>query len=134
VDAIGAERVGMRVSLISSFQGMQIVDPVPQFSHRIQGLKDLDLAYIHLVESRISGNADVESTEKNDFAIRIWGTEKPILIAGGFRPDSARRAVDEEYKDSNLAIVFGRYFISTPDLPISSSAACYGITCPLPVW
>merc|ERR1711939_1113390 len=117
VDAVGADKVGIRLSPFSSFQGMKMDDPIPQFTHLIKGLKELKLAYIHVVESRVSGNADIESTEKIDFALDVWGKTSPVLVAGGFRPDSAKRAVDEEYKDQDIAIVFGRYFISTPDLP-----------------
>jgi hypothetical protein len=80
-------------------------------------VKGLDLAYIHVVESRISGNADIESTDKVDFALDIWGKTSPVLIAGGFKPHSAKRAVDDEYRDRNVALVFGRYYISNPDLP-----------------
>lgn len=116
VEAVGADRLGIRLSPWSTFQGMRMQDPVPQFSHLIRGLKELNLAYIHLVESRITGNADVEASDKLDFAIDIWGRQSPILLAGGFRPDSATRAVDEEYKDFDVAIVFGRYWISSPDL------------------
>ena len=32
------------------------------------------------------------------------------------KADSARRLVDEELKDRDVVVVFGRYFISTPDL------------------
>ena len=120
VDAVGKERVGIRLSPWSTFQGMGMEDPVPQFSHLVRGLKELDLAYLHLVESRISGNADVEVTSKIDFAVDIWtkgeGKATPVFVAGGFRPDSARRAVDEEYRDKDVCVVFGRYFISNPDL------------------
>ncbi len=117
VDAVGADKTGIRLSPFSKFQGMHMEKPIPQFSHLIEGLKKLKLAYIHLVESRISGNADVEQTEKVDFAIDIWGKTSPVMIAGGFRPDSAKKAVNEEYKDHDIAVVFGRYFISNPDLP-----------------
>jgi len=120
VDAVGKERVGIRLSPWSKFQGMGMEDPVPQFSHLVRGLKVLDLAYLHLVESRISGNADVEVTNKIDFAVDIWtkgeGKATPVFVAGGFRPDSARRAVDEEYRGKDVCVVFGRYFISNPDL------------------
>lgn len=116
VDAIGAERVGIRMSPYSSFQGMKMKDPIPQFSYYTQELKKLKLAYIHVVESRISGNAEVETTDKVDFLIDIWDNQSPVLIAGGFTADSAKTAVDEEYKDKDIAIVFGRYFISNPDL------------------
>ena len=117
VDAIGADRTGIRLSMWSTFQGMRMKDPVPQFTHLIEGLKSLGLSYLHVVESRISGNADVEATEKIDFAIDIWGKTSPVLIAGGFKPDSATRAVDAEYENHDIAIVFGRLFIPNPDLP-----------------
>ena len=92
-------------------------DPIPQFSHLLKGLKQLNLAYVHVVESRIAGNADIESTEKIDFVLDIWGKTSPVLVAGGFKPDSAKRAANEEYQDKDVAIVFGRYYISKPDLP-----------------
>ncbi|MCJ1474986.1 Chanoclavine-I aldehyde reductase fgaOx3 [Lambiella insularis] len=117
VEAVGAERTGIRLSPFSTFQGMRMNDPIPQFTHLIGELKKMRLAYIHLVESRVSGTADVETTEKVNFAIDIWGKTSPVLLAGGFKPDSAKRAVEEEYKDNEIAVVFGRYFISNPDLP-----------------
>lgn len=117
VDAVGAERTAIRLSPWSHFQGMRVEDPIPQFSHLVKGLKELKLAYLHLVESRVSGNADVESSDKLDFAIDIWGNTSPVLLAGGFRPESAVETVDKQYKDKDVAIVFGRYFISNPDLP-----------------
>lgn len=117
VDAVGPEFTGIRLSPWSPFQGMLMDDPVPQFTDVVNKLKPLKLAYLHLVESRISGNADSESTEKVDFAINAWDNTSPILLAGGFTPDSAKRAANEEYKDRDVIIVFGRKFISTPDLP-----------------
>ena len=116
VAAVGAERTGIRLSPWSTFQGMRMEDPVPQFSYLVEELKKLKLAYLHLVESRISGNADVETFDLIDPFIDIWAHTSPILLAGGFKPDSAKRAVEEQYKDKDIVIVMGRYFISTPDL------------------
>lgn len=117
VEAVGKERVGFRLSPFSTFQGMKVADPIEQFSHLIEGLKELGLVYLHLVESRVSGNADIETTEKVDFALKIWGETSPVLLAGGFQPGSAKRAVEDEYTGQNVLIVFGRHFISNPDLP-----------------
>ncbi|KAI5261098.1 NADH:flavin oxidoreductase/NADH oxidase family protein [Aureobasidium subglaciale] len=116
VDAVGKEKVGLRLSPWSSFQGMKMDDPIPQFSHLITELRTLELSYLHLVESRIAGSTDCEgeSADANKFAIDIWGNTSPILLAG--KPDSARKTVDEVYKDRDVVIVFGRYFISNPDL------------------
>ncbi|KAK1053585.1 hypothetical protein LTR74_016266 [Friedmanniomyces endolithicus] len=116
VSAVGADKTGIRLSPWSTFQGMQMEDPIPTFSHLLHSLKEMKLAYVHLVESRISGNADVETTGKIDPFIDIWAGTSPILIAGGFKPDSTRRAVEEQYKDKDVVVVFGRYFISNPDL------------------
>jgi NADPH2 dehydrogenase len=46
----------------------------------------------------------------------MWRKTSPIFLAGGFKPELAKRAI-EEYKDHDVAVVFGRYFISNPDLP-----------------
>ncbi|KAF2268070.1 FMN-linked oxidoreductase [Lojkania enalia] len=114
VDAVGAERTGIRLSPWSTFQGMRMKDPISQFSDLIKKLNELNLAYLHFVESRVSGNADVESSDSLNFAYPLF--RGPILVAGGFTPDSAKRLVDEEHPERDVIVVFGRYFISTPDL------------------
>jgi NADPH2 dehydrogenase len=103
VAAVGAERTGIRVSPFSEFQGMRMADPRPQFSYYAEELRKLKLAYFHVVESRIAGNADVEQTDNVHFLVDAWSA-------------SAKSAVDEDYRGKDVAIVFGRYFISNPDL------------------
>jgi 2,4-dienoyl-CoA reductase-like NADH-dependent reductase (Old Yellow Enzyme family) len=116
-EAIGASRVGFRLSPWSLFQGMKMQDPVPQFVRVVGQLKALDIAYLHIIESRVTNSFDVEKTEGIEPFLEAWGKEKPILLAGGFNGKIAIEAVDREYQDYNAAVVFGRYFISTPDLP-----------------
>jgi NADPH2 dehydrogenase len=115
VDAIGADKTGIRLSPFSDFQGMKMENPFPQFSDIIKKLNTLNLAYLHLVESRISGNADAEDYTALEPLLPLY-TSGPILIAGGYKPDSARKLVEEDLKDRDIVVVFGRYFISTPDL------------------
>jgi NADPH2 dehydrogenase len=88
----------------------------PQFTHLIKGLSALKLSYLHLIEGRISGNLDVESKDSTDFALEAWGKERPVLLAGGYTPERAFHTVDEQRGDRNVAIVFGRFFVSNPDL------------------
>jgi NADPH2 dehydrogenase len=114
VAAVGAERTGIRLSPFSEFQGMKMENPVPQFSDLTTKLNKFGLAYLHLVESRISGNADTEQSDRLNPFIDIWNG--PVLIAGGFKPDSSKRLVDEEFPTKDIVVVFGRYFISTPDI------------------
>jgi NADPH2 dehydrogenase len=119
VDAVGAERTGIRLSPWSDFQGMKMADPVPQFTDIIRKLKGFGLAYLHLVQSRVSGSSDAADEEpvddSLDFALNIW--DRPVLIAGGLEPKDAAYLVDKQYKDKDVVAVFGRSFIATPDLP-----------------
>ncbi|KAI2602556.1 FMN-linked oxidoreductase [Hypoxylon sp. NC1633] len=115
--AIGADKVGIRLSPWSKFQGMLMSDPVPQFTYVIRELSKLKLAYLHVVRSGIDGNADTEATEQITFAVDAWDNTSPVLLAGGFTPITAREHVDKTFKDRDVAVVFGRHFISTPDLP-----------------
>ena len=116
IDAVGAERTAIRLSPFSVFQGMKMQDPKTQFSYLVQELKKLKLSYLHLVESRVAGSADIEAAEDLNFLIDIWDSTSPVFIAGGFNAALAYKAVDDEYKDRDIVIVFGRYFTSNPDL------------------
>lgn len=115
VDAVGADKTGIRLSPWSNFQSMKMKEPIPQFTHVIKGLKELNLAYIHLTEARID---DADSKDSNDFAIDLWRGAKnsAVFIAGGFNPDTALEYVDKQHADADVGIVFGRHFISTPDI------------------
>ncbi|KAF9633305.1 NADH:flavin oxidoreductase/NADH oxidase [Lasiodiplodia theobromae] len=116
-EAVGPDRVGIRLSPFSEFQSMRMSDPVPQFRLLISALRKLDLAYLHLIEPRIAGYIEKEGvTDTLDFALEAWGKQKPVLLAGGFKPDSAKEIVSTKYPEYNMAVVFGRLFISTPDL------------------
>lgn len=116
MEAVGSEKVGFRLSPWSTFQGMRMANPIPQFTHVVQTLREMELGYLHLVESRVVNSVDVEKAGGLEFALEAWGKKQPVLVAGGFKPNSARKAVDEEYQDWNAVVVFGRYFLSTPDL------------------
>jgi len=118
VDAVGAERTAIRLSPWSTFLNMGMKDTVPQFSDVLMKISVHNLAYIHFVRSGIKGNVDAGAPpeETLDFALNIW--KGPTLIAGGMTSEEAFKLVDEEYPDrDNIVATFGRYFISTPDLP-----------------
>ncbi|KAM0753108.1 FMN-linked oxidoreductase [Meredithblackwellia eburnea MCA 4105] len=119
--AVGPERVGIRLSPHSEFQGMRMGrdDIVETFSYLVTRLKEKhpELSYVHLTTPRVAGGADAQPADGDDleFLIKIWGDKKPFLVAGGFSPDSASAFVE---KHPNAVIAFGRHFIANPDLPI----------------
>ncbi|KAI1620004.1 hypothetical protein EDD37DRAFT_182397 [Exophiala viscosa] len=120
-EAIGPKRTAIRLSPFNTFQGMRMQDPIFQFTHLISELRSFGLAYLHLIEPRVAGNADVDNKESQadnlDFARAAWQKSSPIIIAGGYTPKNAGEALDTVFKDDDVAIAFGRYFLSNPDLP-----------------
>jgi NADPH2 dehydrogenase len=118
IAAIGADKTAIRLSPYSDWQGMMMDEPEPTFKHLLEQLKPLKLAYLHLIEARIRGNddADCGARKSVDWMVDVWANASPVLIAGGFTPESAKTAVDEQYKGYDVSIVFGRYFVANPDL------------------
>jgi NADPH2 dehydrogenase len=110
VEAIGADRTGIRFSPFADFMGDITYDPIPQYVYLAEQLKPFKLAYLHFVESREKGN-DLTPV------IKAYENVSPVLVAGGFEPESSKKAVDEEYKDYDIVIAIGRPYTSNPDLP-----------------
>ncbi|KAG2183622.1 hypothetical protein INT43_006630 [Umbelopsis isabellina] len=109
--AIGQDRVGIRLSPFSDHQEMEDDNPVETWSILTQSIQDRfpHMSYLHFIESRVHGNSE----DSLDVFQKIWkGT---FLRAGGFTPESAAEATDANARD---VIVFGRHFISNPDLPL----------------
>ncbi|GKZ92658.1 hypothetical protein CBS147343_446 [Aspergillus niger] len=116
-DAIGADRLGFRLSPWNTWQSMKMVDPVPQFTYFVERLQQLGLAYLHVIESRVINNVDCEKEGSIKFLLDVWGKSAPVIVAGGYRPENVENALEEEYKDYKVAVAFGRHFIANPDLP-----------------
>jgi NADPH2 dehydrogenase len=118
IAAVGAERTAMRLSPYSDFNGMLMDEPEPTFTYLLKELKPLGMSYLHLIEARIKGNDDADcGGQKNvSWMIKQWDNASPVVLAGGFLPGSAKQATDETYKDYDVIIAFGRYFVANPDL------------------
>ena len=117
VEVWGADRVGVRLSPYGIANDSGEADPMPLYTHAIQSLNALGLAYLHFIEPRSSGAGRAEVNWQNVPSAMvlfrpIW---KGVLIsAGGFTGEAADAAIAAGHAD---AIAFGRIFISNPDLP-----------------
>ena len=117
-DKIGIEHVGIRFSPWSTFLSMRMTDPHSQYVYLLKEIAQLGIQHLHLVEPRVDGIYDVETVDSNDVLIDTWfkNSDVPLVSAGGYLPDDAKRTVDEKYRGKNVVIAFGRYFSSNPDL------------------
>lgn len=111
-DAVGHDRTAIRLSPWSRFQGMRMDEPVSQFSHLVKSLSDFDLAYLHLCESDAR-----DSGETLHPLLESYRKDNPVMVACNYTSESAVKAVDEDYKDGNVMVAFGKPYISNPDLP-----------------
>jgi NADPH2 dehydrogenase len=118
IAAVGAERTAMRLSPYSDFNGMLMDQPELTFEYLLTELSQLGLSYLHLIEAPIKGNDDADcGGQKNvSWMVRQWDNVSPVVLAGGFRPDSAKQTINEIYKAYNIIVAFGRYFVANPDL------------------
>ncbi|KXN83313.1 putative inactive dehydrogenase EasA [Leucoagaricus sp. SymC.cos] len=122
VEAVGsAQKVGIRLSPWSPYNGMGMPDPIPQFSHLVSSIKQEfpDFGYIHIIEPRVAADEDYEAgihrgRAANDFLRNIW-SPKPYIASGGYNREEAIRRADER---ENELVAFGRRFIANPDLPV----------------
>ncbi|CCF58387.1 hypothetical protein KAFR_0E02340 [Kazachstania africana CBS 2517] len=125
VDAIGNDKVGIRLSPYGTFGTMSGgADPsiVAQYAYVLGELErrakeGKRLAFVHLVEPRVTNpfltegeGAYVDGT--NDFAYSIW--KGPIIRAGNLalHPE----AVQDMVADDRTLIGYGRFWISNPDI------------------
>ncbi|CAL1694337.1 unnamed protein product [Somion occarium] len=111
VKAVGQKKVGIRLSSWGTYGDMRMKDPIPTFKYYVSRIKELypELAYIHVVEPRVSSNTDreAEKGESNDFLREIW-RPWPFISAGGYNRDVALEAANR----TGDLIAFGRYYIS----------------------
>ena len=111
VAAIGAERVGMRISPYGTFGEMAPFDDVDNtYRQLVDMLNEIGIVYLHLVDHEGLGTPAVPESIKKMLRDEFNGT---FILSGNY---DARRA-DQDIADGKGDLVaFGRPFIANPDL------------------
>ena len=111
VDAIGCEKVGVRLSPTLEYKGMADSNPIQTFTRAAELLNPFNLAYLHTLEA-LPGN--IYATEGERVTPHIRAIYQGTLItSGGYTKDLANAAINAGTAD---AIAFGVPFIANPDL------------------
>ena len=107
--AIGSERVGVRTSLLNSFNSMIDSDPVALTTWLAKRLNDFNLAYWHVMRG------DFFQAQKGDVLTPARANYKGVLVANmGYTADEAEQAIADGLVD---VVAFGTGFLANPDLP-----------------
>jgi len=110
-EAIGADRVGMRVSPYGVFNDMGLYPEVDAtYAELAKELQKLGLAYIHIVDHSSMGAPEVSPKVKASIREAFHGA---VILSGGY--DVARAEADLAEGKAQL-VAFGRGFISNPKL------------------
>jgi N-ethylmaleimide reductase len=111
VDAIGADRVGIRLSPYGVFNGTgPFPELEPQYLSLVSELSTLGIAYVHVLDHSAMGAPPVPAECKLELRRAFSGV---FILAGGFDAASAEQALLENRAD---LIAFGRPFLANPDL------------------
>jgi len=111
VAAIGADRVGIRLSPYGVFNGMGATSDVDeQYEALVEELARLGILYVHLLDHSALGAPPVPADLKLRLRAAFHGL---FILAGGFDQARAERALMDGHAD---LIAFARPFIANPDL------------------
>jgi N-ethylmaleimide reductase len=103
--AIGADRVGFRISPGNPYNGMDVSNPEATFALLLKAVDGLGLAYAHVV--------DMGLLELDTLAMIRANWSGPIITNNMLKAESAAAALTSRRAD---AVSFGRAFIANPDL------------------
>ncbi len=108
--AIGADRLGVRISPVSTAGDSHDSDPQPLFDHVVDRLSPLRLAYVHVVEGETGGARDSIPFDYDALRDRFSG---PWMVNNGYDRQMAINALAGGRVD---LVSFGRLFMANPDL------------------
>lgn len=112
-DAIGKDKVGIRVSPYGQFNDMPAYNEVDAtYQYLTKALSDIGLVYIHIVDHSSMGAPAVSADLKAFIRANFKGT---YILSGGYNQASAEADLQANKGD---LVAFGKPFISNPDLDI----------------
>ena len=110
VEAIGADRVGVRIAPVTPANDMHDSNPQALFERAVERLDSLGVAYVHVIEGATGGPRDVQPFDYEALRAKYRGA---WIVNNGYDREMAGAAVREGRAD---AVAFGRAYIANPDL------------------
>lgn len=115
-EEVGRDRVGLRLSPVTTANDIADDDPQPLFDYVVKQLAPLGIAYLHLIEGATGGPREVEGRPFDYEAMRrAWrdaGAKGAWMVNNGYDQALAAQALAQ---GADL-VAFGRPFIANPDL------------------
>ena len=110
VDAIGSDKVGLRLSPVNPFNDMKDSNPQAVFNYVTEQLNQFNLAYLHVVEGGIHGGGVADAF---DFDAMRKLCKSPYIANLSYDKARGNAAIASGHAD---AVAYGVPFIANPDL------------------
>jgi N-ethylmaleimide reductase len=111
IAAIGADKVGIRLSPYGTFNDMpEYPEMASDYAYLAARLNELGLVYVHLVDHSPMGAPEVPATIKQTIRKEF---KRTLILSGGYDAQRAEKELEDKACD---LIAVGRPFLSNPDL------------------
>ncbi len=113
VQALGADKVGIKLSPSIPYNSMVDSDPTALYQHLLSELDQMPLAYIQLMNAMFPTDM-LPQYPRDVLGVFSPATKHLIMANGGYTRDSGEAELE---KGRAALISYGSLFISNPDLP-----------------
>ena len=111
IAAIGADKVGIRLSPYGTFNDMpDYPEMASDYAYLATKLNELGLIYVHLVDHSPMGAPEVPATIKQTIRKEF---KRTLILSGGYDAQRAEKELEDKACD---LVAVGRPFLSNPDL------------------
>jgi N-ethylmaleimide reductase len=112
-DAIGSDKVGIRLSPSGEFNDMYDSNAKHTFTYVINQLNDFDLAYLHLVEPLTDvSELDNYLSEVTPYFRTVY--DGTLITCGRYDKQSGNKVLEKDHAD---LVAYAQLFLANPDLP-----------------
>ncbi len=113
VDAIGANKVAIKLSPSIPYNSIIDSDPTALFTHLIKSLNEMPLSYLHLMNALFPTD-QLPQYPRN--VMETFGTlsKHPVMANGGYTRETGEQELE---KGIAAMISYGALFVANPDLP-----------------
>ncbi|KAG2441422.1 hypothetical protein HYH02_010010 [Chlamydomonas schloesseri] len=110
VAAVGADRVGIRLSPFITFNDVADSTPYGTNVYLLEQLNKHGLAYVHMVEPRVDGIFERATVDTLAPFRSVW--KGNFITAGGYKAANGAPAVANGHAD---LVAYGRWYLANPD-------------------
>lgn len=115
VAEVGAEKVGLRISPLGSYQDIAHEAPVEMTEYIAAKCNELNIAYLHVIRGDMMKMYSGEDFITHDVITPARKKFRNALVVNlGYDAEEAEKAIGEGAVD---AVAFGTKFLANPDLP-----------------